>query len=236
MAAAQAAPVEHSGSAGDPAADTSADRTANPAHCGRRRDILTGDDHRAGCRTRRGGRRRRVPDGVPESGINLQIVRKAEGLLVFLGRSVRLTRTGEEAIYSPEAQTLREKKVSDLKNRVALINALPHAVLLSIHQNSMPQHPAVHGAQVFSNPQEPAAGLAQSIQQALNLTVNTGNEKTAKAIGDSVYLMKHITCPGVLVECGFLSNSHEAQLLRQPEQQKRLVAAIVAGYLNFGNH
>ena len=169
------------------------------------------------------------PDGVPESGINLQIVRKAEGLLVFLGRSVRLTRTGEEAIYSPEAQTLRE-------NRVALINALPHAVLLSIHQNSMPQHPAVHGAQVFSNPQEPAAGLAQSIQQALNLTVNTGNEKTAKAIGDSVYLMKHITCPGVLVECGFLSISHEAQLLRQPEQQKRLAAAIVAGYLNFGNH
>ena len=155
---------------------------------------------------------------------------------MFLGRSVRLTRTGEEAIYSPEAQTLREKKVSDLKNRVALINALPHAVLLSIHQNSMPQHPAVHGAQVFSNPQEPAAGLAQSIQQALNLTVNTGNEKTAKTIGDSVYLMKHITCPGVLVECGFLSNSHEAQLLRQPEQQKRLVAAIVAGYLNFGNH
>ena len=176
------------------------------------------------------------PDGVPESGINLQIVRKAEGLLVFLGRSVRLTRTGEEAIYSPEAQTLREKKVSDLKNRVALINDLPHAVLLSIHQNSMPQHPAVHGAQVFSNPQEPAAGLAQSIQQALNLTVNTGNEKTAKAIGDSVYLMKHITCPGVLVECGFLSNSDEAQLLRQPEQQKRLAAAIVAGYLNFGNH
>ena len=47
------------------------------------------------------------PDGVPESGINLQIVRKAEGLLVFLGRSVRLTRTGEEAIYSPEDQTLR---------------------------------------------------------------------------------------------------------------------------------
>ena len=177
-----------------------------------------------------------IKDGVPESGINLQIVRKAEGLLVFLGRSVRLTRTGEEAIYSPEAQTLREKKVSDLKNRVALINALPHAVLLSIHQNSMPQHPAVHGAQVFNNPQEPAAGLAQSIQQALNLTVNTGNEKTAKAIGDSVYLMKHITCPGVLVECGFLSNSHEAQLLRQPEQQKRLAAAIVAGYLNFGNH
>ena len=118
---------------------------------------------------------------------------------------------------------------------VAMV-ALITGCVTNIHQNSMPQHPTVHGAQVFSNPQEPAAGLAQSIQQALNLTVNTGNEKTAKAIGNSVYLMKHITCPGVLVECGFLSNSHEAQLLRQPEQQKRLVAAIVAGYLNFGNH
>ena len=176
------------------------------------------------------------PDGVVESDLNLAITRRLRDVLLFLGRDTVLTRTGEDAIYSPEAVTLREKKVSDLKNRVALINALPHAVLLSIHQNSMPQHPTVHGAQVFSNPQEPAAGLAQSIQQALNLTVNTGNEKTAKAIGNSVYLMKHITCPGVLVECGFLSNSHEAQLLRQPEQQKRLVAAIVAGYLNFGNH
>ena len=168
-------------------------------------------------------------DGVAESSVNLAITRKLRDVFLFLGRDTVLTRTGEDAIYSPEAVTLREKKVSDLKNRVALINALPHAVLLSIHQNSMPQHPTVHGAQVFSNPQEPAAGLAQSIQQALNLTVNTGNEKTAKAIGDSVYLMKHITCPGVLVECGFLSNSHEAQ-------QKRLAAAIVAGYLNFGNH
>lgn len=176
------------------------------------------------------------PDGVVESDLNLAITRRLRDVLLFLGRDTVLTRTGEDAIYSPEAVTLREKKVSDLKNRVALINALPHAVLLSIHQNSMPQHPAVHGAQVFSNPQEPAAGLAQSIQQALNLTVNTGNEKTAKAIGDSVYLMKHITCPGVLVECGFLSNADEAQLLRQPEQQKRLAAAIVAGYLNFGNH
>ena len=174
--------------------------------------------------------------GVAESGINLQITRRLYEILRFLGHPAVMTRTGDEAIYDDDAATLREKKVSDLKNRVALINDLPHAVLLSIHQNSMPQHPAVHGAQVFSNPQEPAAGLAQSIQQALNLTVNTGNEKTAKAIGDSVYLMKHITCPGVLVECGFLSNSDEAQLLRQPEQQKRLAAAIVAGYLNFGNH
>ena len=117
------------------------------------------------------------PDGVPESGINLQIVRKAEGLLVFLGRSVRLTRTGEEAIYSPDCVTLREKKVSDLKNRVALINQQSGAVLISIHQNSMPDHPSVHGAQVFYNAVSPGGELGMTVQGALNGAVNAGNEK-----------------------------------------------------------
>ena len=125
--------------------------------------------------------------------------------------------------------------MSDLKNRVALINALPHAVPLSIHQNSMPQHPRRPRGTGLQQSTGPAAGLAQSIQQALNLTVNTGNEKTAKATGDSVYLMKHITCPGVLVECGFLSNSHEGRSCSDSRSSRNvLAAAIVAGYLNFG--
>ncbi len=130
-----------------------------------------------------------------------------------------------------------EKKVSDLKNRVALINDLPHAVLLSIHQNSMPQHPAVHGAQVFSNPQEPAAGLAQSIQQALNLTVNNGNEKDRQGHrGTRVFPHEAHHVSGVLVECGFLSQLPRGAAAPTAGQQKRLAAAIVAGYLNFGNH
>ena len=91
------------------------------------------------------------PDGVVESDLNLAITRRLRDVLLFLGRDTVLTRTGEDAIYSPEAVTLREKKVSDLKNRVALINSKPEAVLISIHQNSMPDHPSVHGAQVFYN-------------------------------------------------------------------------------------
>lgn len=68
-----------------------------------------------------------------------------------------MTRADEAAIYSPEAKTLREKKVSDLKNRVALINGTPGALLVSIHQNSLPSHPSTHGAQVFFNAVDPAA-------------------------------------------------------------------------------
>ena len=169
------------------------------------------------------------PDGVPESGINLQIVRKAEGLLVFLGRSVRLTRTGEEAIYSPEAQTLREKKVSDLKNRVALINALPHAVLLSIHQNFFTEG-KYHGAQVFYAKTPGSQQLAEQLQINLALGLEPDNHRQCKK-SDGVYLMEHIDCTGVLVECGFLSNYEEEQRLLQPEYQKKL-AAVIAGTLS----
>ena len=173
------------------------------------------------------------PDGVPESGINLQIVRKAEGLLVFLGRSVRLTRTGEDAIYSPEAQTLREKKVSDLKNRTKLANETAGGLLISIHQNCLPGYPNVRGAQVFYNAVLPSQQLAEAVQQTLNTAVNTDRAKAAKPIGDGVYLMTHTTCPAILVECGFLSSPQETTLLQQPSYQMKIAAVIAAGYCQY---
>ena len=172
------------------------------------------------------------PDGVVESDLNLAITRRLRDVLLFLGRDTVLTRTGEDAIYSPEAVTLREKKVSDLKNRVALINSQPEAVLISIHQNSMPDHPSVHGAQVFYNGAASGPRLGETVQAALNGAVNAGHEKKAAQVPSSVYLMKEITAPGVLVECGFLSNAAETEQLKDPAYQTKLAAAIAAGVLN----
>ena len=172
------------------------------------------------------------PDGVVESDLNLAITRRLRDVLLFLGRDTVLTRTGEDAIYSPEAVTLREKKVSDLKNRVDLINSQPEAVLISIHQNSMPDHPSVHGAQVFYNGAASGPRLGETVQAALNGAVNAGHEKKAAQVPSSVYLMKEITAPGVLVECGFLSNAAETEQLKDPAYQTKLAAAIAAGVLN----
>ena len=134
--------------------------------------------------------------GVPESGINLQIAKKMQGLLAFLGRGCVMTRADEAAIYSPEAKTLREKKVSDLKNRVALINGTPGALLVSIHQNSLPSHPSTHGAQVFFNAVDPAErALAQGVQQALNVSLDAGQAPSRRWTA-GVYLMKHDPVPG----------------------------------------
>ena len=95
-------------------------------------------------------------DGTVESGLNLAIARRVRDLLTFAGVPTTVTREGDAAIYDPGSATLREKKVSDLHNRVALVNELPGAVLLSIHQNSLPSSPSTRGAQVFWNRQEGA--------------------------------------------------------------------------------
>lgn len=171
--------------------------------------------------------------GVAESGINLQIARRLYEILRFLGHPSVMTRTGNEAVYDDSAVTLREKKVSDLKNRTAMANETPDGLLISIHQNSLPGHPEVRGAQVFYNAVPPSQTLAQAVQQALNDAINEGREKAAKPIGDGVYLMSHAVCPAILVECGFLSNPEEAALLQQPAYQVKLAAVIAAAYCQY---
>ena len=173
-------------------------------------------------------------DGVKESDINLALTRELNEVLRFLGRDTVLTRADDVSIYSDGAETLRQKKVSDLKNRVALVNGTPGAVLVSIHQNSLPSVPSVHGAQVFYGKVEPGEALALSVQTALNQSVNAGNEKHEKKIDPSIYLMKNVTCPAILIECGFLSNIAETEKLQTPNHQKTLAVAIAAGILNAG--
>lgn len=171
-------------------------------------------------------------DGTEESRINLAISLQLEQLLRFAGVRTELTRREDVMVCNPGLETMRQRKVSDLHNRASFVNGIPNAVLLSIHQNSLPSSPSTRGAQVFWNRQEGAEELASSIQEALNGAVNAGHEKKAAQVPSSVYLMKEITAPGVLVECGFLSNAAETEQLKDPAYQTKLAAAIAAGVLN----
>ena len=172
-------------------------------------------------------------DGTPEDDINLAIVLRLRDLFALMGRQTVLTRTGENSLADPDSATLRQEKVSDTKNRVALINSVSNGHLISIHQNTLPGHPSVHGAQVFYGKVTDSDARAAAVQQALNSVVNVGNEKTAKPIGSDIYIMAHANCPAILVECGFLSNSAETRLLLSPEYQTKLAAAICCGYLQY---
>lgn len=170
------------------------------------------------------------PNGVAESRINLEIALRLHDLLRFTGQQTLMTRTDDNAIHT-QGDTIRARKASDIRNRVSIVNDIENAVLLSIHQNSLPSSPATHGAQVFWNRQEGGESIAQMLQDSLNRTINIGNEKHAKRISDSIYLMKHVTAPAALIECGFLSNSSESTFLQQASYQIKLAAAITAGCL-----
>lgn len=170
--------------------------------------------------------------GVAESGLNLAITQKLAAVLDVLGYPTVLTRTGEDSLADDGALTLRQQKVSDTKNRVSLVNSHDNGYLISIHQNCLPGHPTVQGAQAFYNGINGGDALAAHIQQVLNDTVNV-SEKQTKRISESIYLMRHAQCPAALVECGFLSNPTETLRLQENGYQLQLATAIAAGYINF---
>lgn len=171
--------------------------------------------------------------GVPESNINLAVVLRLDQLLGFYGISPVLLRDSDVSIYDPGCETLRQKKVSDLRNRAAIIEGTENAVVISIHQNTF-TNPAYHGAQVFFRAGEESKALAEMVQSALREGIDPGNKRTPTKIPDSVYLMKHITCPAILVECGFLSNPTEEGKLRSGNYQTQLALCIASAWLRSG--
>ena len=167
--------------------------------------------------------------GTSESALNLAITLKLEALAELYGIAPVLTRQSEDIDYPEDAKTIHAKKVADTKAREALIGSFDDAVLVSIHQNkyttSQPR-----GSQVFYAPAEGSQALAEGVQKALQ-GVSEDNRRGVVQIGKDVYLMNHIACPGVLVECGFVSNPAEARLLEDPAYQLKLAAAVLGGVL-----
>jgi len=170
--------------------------------------------------------------GVNESEINLQIAVKADLLMRFLGIPSVMVRTEDISIHDPDAKTVREKKRSDLNNRVKLVQNQPTAVLLSIHQNTF-SNPKLFGLQAFYGKAHGSKDLADIIQNVQKTSLDTKNSRQITAVRKDVFLMNNVTCPAVLVECGFLTNADEERRLRDEKYQKKLAAVLVSSFLQW---
>ena len=168
--------------------------------------------------------------GVPESRINLSIVLSLRDVLGLYGVDPILLREEDISLHTGDANTLREKKRSDLKNRTAAIEAVEGGTLISIHQNTYPGS-RYHGTHVFYAPTDGSQALADHVQNSIKTALQPDNERAVKQIPDTVYIMNHITCPGILIECGFLTNPAEEAMLRDPDYQRKLSAVIAAAWL-----
>ena len=163
--------------------------------------------------------------GRMESEYNLAISKKLDDLLHLLGYQTRMTRTSDVSIYTT-GDTIARKKISDLKDRVRIVNETPGAVFISIHQNQFSDS-RYSGAQVFYAKTDGSKELGQKLQSELVTALNPGSNRKSKPIS-GVYLMETIQCTGVLIECGFLSNPREEAKLRNAEYQKKLCCVIGA--------
>lgn len=172
--------------------------------------------------------------GQKESDLNLAIALRLDQLMGFYGVQTLMIREDDRSIHDPSAATIREKKVSDLHNRVALVNGVEGGTLISIHQNSFPS-PQYHGTQVFYADETRSRPLAQGIQDMVREHLDPSNTRSPHPIPDSVYLMNHISCRAILVECGFLTNPEEDILLQDGIYQQKLAMVLGAGYLQYGD-
>ena len=172
------------------------------------------------------------PNGVSESEINLSITKKVQLLLEQSGCNVILTRSDENGIYGLDSNTIREKKVSDIKNRVKIGNESSANAFISIHLNKIPQSKYYGWQTFFKQNNEESEQLAKSIQAELNNSIQKTNKREALKITGK-YIIEHVEIPITIIECGFLSNPEEEKLLQEDEYQNKLAWGIYNGIMDY---
>lgn len=166
--------------------------------------------------------------GVKESDINLAISDKMACLADFLG--VSYVKTVEADAVSGESAGYSEHE--NLVSRAKLVNSTENAVLISVHQNEYPNE-LVKGAEVMYADTDGSRNLAESVQSLLVSQLDPENRRVFRPAPQELLLTRSINCPGVLVECGFLSNPSEAEKLASRDYQMKIAAILVASYMNF---
>ena len=172
-------------------------------------------------------------DGTLEKDLNYSIVCKIAEFLRLGGFDVMLTRKGDESLETNPDDTIGKRKVSDMKNRLQMINSYTDSVFVSIHQNKFSTS-NVNGAQVFYSPNNDNSQiLAEKIQSSLTRQLQTSNKRSIKRADKTIYLLNKAKNPAVLVECGFLSNKKELELLKTEEYQCKLAFTIYCGIIDY---
>ena len=169
---------------------------------------------------------------MAESALNLSVALRVRDLCAFLGVDTVMTRDTEEITYPSEAKTIAAMKKWDTRRRVEITESVDSPVFLSIHQNIYPSS-GPHGSQVLYAQNEPSRALAELIQSRLTAALLPENRRVPVPAGKDIYIMSHVQCTAVLVECGFLSHPQELSLLQSSDYQKKIASVLTACYLQF---
>ena len=170
--------------------------------------------------------------GTLEAPINLQITLKIQKLLESSGATVILTRSDDNSICEIDSKTIREKKISDVEERVKIGNNSSADVFVSIHLNKISESQYSGWQTFYKNSDENSKKLATSIQNSLNSTISNNYDRVPHTISN-VYIMKNVEIPITIVECGFLSNKEDEARLKTDEYQQELAWGIYNGIMDY---
>ncbi len=172
--------------------------------------------------------------GTLEKDINLSVALALQKLFESGGTEVILTRSDDKGIYDVSG-SIKNKKVSDIKNREKIINESDADVFISIHMNKFPDE-QYSGPQVFYSPNhDDSQALAECIQKSMIAALNPESAREIKKAGKDIYLLHNAHIPAVLAECGFLSNSAEEKLLTDEKYQRQIAWSVYCGVIEYFN-
>ena len=170
-------------------------------------------------------------DGLLEKDLNLALALSMRDILVANGINVVLTRETDTLLYDRNVNFQGRKKMLDMAARLKIAQDSPDAVFVSLHMNTYP-HPSCQGVQVWYSENNDASNkLAKAIHVATQDLLQPENDRPIKRSGSSIYLLRKLECPAVLVECGFLSSPEEAALLASESYRQQLALTLCMGIL-----
>jgi N-acetylmuramoyl-L-alanine amidase len=171
-----------------------------------------------------------VANGVVEKDINLSVTQKLSDFLSLSGYKVLLTRSGDRMLYN-DGQDHR-KKYFDLYNRVQIAAGETNGIFVSIHANKFPLE-SCFGMQTFYSPKNSENRLLATYIQDASKLLNVNNTRVAKQDDNTIFVLKNLSIPSVLIECGFLSNPDEAKLLSTEAYRDQLAFTICCGIVAY---
>ena len=171
-------------------------------------------------------------DGTLEKNINLNISLRLNDFMSVLGYKTNLIRNSDTDLHT-SGNTIRERKVSDIRNRFDIMKKSGNSLYISIHQNKFSDS-SVNGAQTFYSPNDDESKLlADFIQKSIASQLQKGNDRVIKRSGTDIFLLYNATKPTVMVECGFISNASDLNNLKNTKYQNEMALSIAMGILNY---
>ena len=169
-------------------------------------------------------------NGTIEKDINLEYTLALKEKLVASGYRVVLTRKNDDGLYSA---TAKNKKLSDMNERMGIIKKANPNLVISIHMNSFVGSKASGASTYYRDGDNSGRQCAELIQKSLNAYCNT--RTITSKVGD-FFMVNCSYYTSVLVECGFLSNPEEERKLNTKEYKEQIIDSIFNGVvLYFGS-